>query len=100
MSDQHSRFRSTPNPGEGIEDYRTRLQRLKAEAAAWRQQQLDEQSSALNSPGVRIKAWERLHQVDLPRDPAHRLIAIIAANTGLSADEVRAEQSSRAATAK
>jgi hypothetical protein len=93
----HSQFRSLPNPGEGIEDYRTRLQRLKAEAAEWRQKQIDEQSSPLNSPCVRIKAWERLHQVDLPRDPAHRLVDIIATNTGLSADEVRAEQTLRAA---
>lgn len=93
----HSQFRSLPTPGEGIEDYRNRLQRLKAEAAEWRQKQIDEQSSPLNSPCVRIKAWERLHQLELPRDPAHRLVDIIATNTGLSADEVRAEQTLRAA---
>jgi len=96
MSDKHSPFRSLPNPGDGIEDYRQRLATLKAEAAEWRQKQIDEQSSPLNSPAVRIRAWERLHQVDLPRNSAHRLVEIIAANTGLTADEVRAEQTSRA----
>ena len=100
MSDQHSRFRSLPSPGEGVEDYRTRLRKLKAEAAEWRQKQIEEQSSPLNSPCVRIRAWERLHQLDLPRDPAHRLVYIIAANTGLSTDEVRAEQTLRATPTK
>ena len=98
MNDPHSPLRSLPNPGEGIENYRQRLARLKAEAAQWRQKQIDEQSSPLNSPSVRIQAWERLHQLELPRDPAHRLLDIVAANTGLSVDEVRAEQTARAAT--
>ena len=97
MSDKPSPVRSLPNPGEGSEDYRQRLARIKADAAEWRQQQIDEQSSPLNSPAVRIRAWERLHQIDLPRNAAHRLVDVIAANTGLSADEVRAEQTSRAA---
>jgi hypothetical protein len=97
MPDQHNMFRSLPNPGESNADYRKRLEALKAEAAERRQKQLDEQSSPLNPPSVRIRAWERLHQVDLPTDPSHRLVDLIAANTGLTADEVRAEQISRAA---
>jgi hypothetical protein len=32
----------------------------------------------------------------LPRDPAHRLVDIIAANTGLTVEEVRDEQRLRA----
>jgi len=94
--EKRSLFRSPPVPGETNADYRRRLEELQAEAAGRRQQQIDEQSSPLNSPSVRIKAWERLHQVDLPRDPAHRLVNVIAANTGLSAEEVRAEQVLRA----
>jgi hypothetical protein len=85
----------TPIPGETVDDFR---QRAEAEAAERRGQQLVEQSSPLNSPSVRIGAWERLHQIDLPRDPTHRLVALIAANTGLTADEVRAEQLSRTAS--
>jgi hypothetical protein len=52
----------------------------------------------LNSPSERIRVWERRHQIDLPRDPGHRLIKLIAANTGLSAEEVYAEQRLRAET--
>jgi hypothetical protein len=81
--------------GETQQAYRERIALLNAEAAERRQQQIDEQSSPLHSPSVRIRAWERLHQVDLPSDPAHRLIEVIATNTGLSADEVRAEQQAR-----
>lgn len=93
---RNSLFRSPPIAGETNADYRRRLEELQAEVAERRQQQIDEQCSPLNSPSVRIKAWERLHQLDLPRDPAHRLVEVIAANTGLSAAEVRAEQVLRA----
>ena len=93
-------FGSKPLLGESNEDYRRRLALLQAEAIEQRQRELAEQSSPLNSPSARIRAWERLHQVDLPTDPAHRLVTVIAANTGLSTDEVRSEQSSRAATSK
>jgi hypothetical protein len=91
------RIKSLPIPGETTEAYRERLARLQAEAAEQRQQQIDEQTSPLNSPSARIRAWERLHQIDLPSDPAHRLVGMIAAKTGLTPDEVRAEQRSRAA---
>lgn len=86
------RMKSLRVAGETTEAYRERMARLQAEAAERRQQQIDEQSSPLNSPSVRIRAWERLHQIDLPSDPAHRLVGMIAANTGLTPDEVRAEQ--------
>jgi len=99
MTDPHPPFHSLPDPADAIENYRQRFVRLKAEAAERRKNQIEEQSSPLNSPSVRIKAWERLHQVDLPRNPSHVLVGIIAAKTGLSADEVRAEQNSRAAVA-
>lgn len=82
--------------GESTADYRTRMTRLRAEALEHWQKQLAEQSSVLNSPSDRIRVWERRHQIDLPRDPGHPLIKLIAANTGLSAEEVYAEQRLRA----
>lgn len=100
QSDEYRPLNLTPLAGEGIVDYRKRAEELQAEAAERRQQQIDQQSSPLNNPSVRIKTWERLHQVDLPRDPAHRLITVIAANTGLTVDEIRAEQHQRAAANK
>src|SRR5579862_6384713 len=86
----------TVQAGESTADYRTRMARLQAEALEHWQKQLAEQSSVLNSPSDRIRVWERRHQIDLPRDPGHRLIKLIAANTGLSAAEVNEEQRMRA----
>lgn len=100
QSDTRRQLNLLPIAGETDTDYRRRAEMLEAEAAARRQQQIDEQSSPLNSPSVRIKAWERLHQLDLPPDPAHRLIRVIAANTGLTVAEVLSEQLERAATTK
>lgn len=92
------RIKSPLIPGETTDAYRERMALLQAEAAERRQQQIDEQSSTLNSASVRIRAWERLHQVDLPSDPTHRLVEVIAASTGLSPDDVRAEQRLRTTT--
>jgi hypothetical protein len=100
MQDKLALFRSFPLPGESKADYRQRLQLLQEEVAKRRQAQIDEQSSPLNSPPVRIGVWERLHQIDLPRDPNHRLLQLIAANTGLTVDEIRTEQQARAGTSK
>jgi len=77
--DGDSLFRPIPSPGESNVDYRKRLELLQIEAAERRQRQIDEQSSPLNSP-------------------ANRLVDVIATNTGLTLDEVRAEQVSRVAT--
>ena len=100
MHDKHAPFRPLPHPGETNVDYRARLEFLREEAAKRRQAQIDEQSSPLNSPEVRIRAWERLHQIDLPHDPNHRLLQLISAKTGLTVDEIRAEQQSRTAAPK
>jgi hypothetical protein len=96
----HSRTAYGPvaHAGESIADYRTRMEIVQAEALERWQQQLHEQSSTLNSASDRIRIWERRHQIDLPRNPSHRLLAIIAENTGLSLEEVRAEQQLRAST--
>ena len=83
-----------PQVGETNGDYRERLARVQAEALERRQQELHEQSASHNDASARIRIWERLHQIDLPRNPAHRLIEIIAANTGLTASDVLAESKS------
>jgi hypothetical protein len=77
-------------------DFRARLAHQQAENAERRKFDLAEQSSRLKTAEERIRIWERLHEVNLPRDPQHRLIDIIAANTALTAAEVRNEQRRRA----
>jgi len=77
-------------------DFRARLVHQQAEAAERRRLDLAEQSSRLKTAEERIRIWERIHEVTLPKDPAHRLIDIIATNTGLTDADVRDEQQRRA----
>jgi hypothetical protein len=78
-------------------DFRARLALKQTEAAERRRLDLAEQSSRLKTAEERIKIWERIHEVTLPRDTAHNLIEVIAANTGLTEADVRDEQQRRAA---
>jgi DNA-binding transcriptional regulator YiaG len=88
------RLRQAPVPfaGETNNDYRARIAHHQAEIQERRQRELLEQASKLNLPAARIRIWERLHCVSLPRDPKHRLLDVIAKHTGLTLDEVRDEQ--------
>ena len=78
-------------------DFRARMVHQQAEHAERRRLDLADQSSRLKTAEERIRIWERLHEVNLPRDSAHRLVEIIAANTGLTDADVRDEQQRRAA---
>ena len=85
-----------PFAGEPNADFRARVARRQAEAAELRQRELVEQASTINSPDLRIRIWERLHEVGLPRTAGHRLLGVIAKQTGLTLDQIQAEQASRA----
>ena len=87
---------SVPSGEDPMMDFRARLVHQQAEAAERRRMDLAEQSSRLKTAEERIRIWERIHEVNLPRDPAHRLVAIIAANTGLTDADVHDEQQRRA----
>ena len=78
-------------------DFRARLIHQQAEAVERRRLDLVDQSSRLKTAEERIRIWERVHEVTLPKDSAHRLVEIIASNTGLSATDVREEQQRRVA---
>lgn len=80
--------------------YRARQETLAAEAherALRRQQQLDEQCSSLNTPQERIRIWEQVHGLRLPLNPAHAVLRVVALGTGLSLEQVQAEQRARRA---
>jgi hypothetical protein len=90
--------RTLPSTGDDpMMDYRARLVHSQAEAAERRRHDLAEQSSRLKTAEERIRIWERIHEVNLPRDSAHNLVEIIAVNTGLTEADVRDEQQRRAA---
>ena len=85
-----------PFAGEPNADFRARIARRQAEAAEVRQRELVEQASTINSPDLRIRIWERLHEITMPLDAEHRLLGVIAAQTGLTMAQVQAEQHNRA----
>jgi hypothetical protein len=85
--------------GESAEDLRARAAHQQALAAERREHELAEQASVANPPAERIRIWERLHGITLPASPTHRLLGIIAANTGLTLEQVLDEQQQRAAVA-
>ena len=87
---------AAPSADDPMMDFRARLVHQQAEAAERRRLDLAEQSSRLKTAEERIRIWERIHEVNLPKDPTHRLIEIIAANTGLADSDVREEQQRRA----
>ena len=87
---------SSPSNEDPMMDFRARLVHQQAEAAERRRMDLAEQSSRLKTAEERIRIWERIHEVTLPRNPEHRLVDIIAANTGLTDVDVRDEQQRRA----
>ena len=86
---------ASPFPGELVSDFRERLARQQAEASEQRLRELAEQTSLANSPTARIRIWERLHGLTLPRDPNHRLLQVVADGTGLPLEEVLLEQRQR-----
>jgi hypothetical protein len=84
------------NFNEPRSDYCVELERRRLEADKQRNQALHDQSSELNSPDERVRTWERLHQLRLPRDPAHLILLQIARDTALGMDQLLEVQRLRA----
>jgi hypothetical protein len=85
--------------GDLIADFRARLALVQAESIERRRKELAEQVSVLNTPDARIRIWERLHELALPRTRTHPLMRIIAAHTGLTIEQVHEEQTRRSSSA-
>jgi hypothetical protein len=86
------------NAGESIAEQRARVAHEQAEREEHRQAELVELSSTRNAPGDRIRLWERMHGLPLPRDPNHNLLDVIAHATDLELAQVREEQRRRLPT--
>jgi hypothetical protein len=84
------------HPHEPISDHRARLERARLEAVERRERALVDQCSPVNTPEMRVTIWERLHQVRLPKDPAHAILRVVAKQTSLTLAEVLAVQQQRA----
>jgi hypothetical protein len=55
----------------------------------------EEMRSDLSSAAQKIRAWEKLHGLQLPRDPNHLILRLIAKQTRLSIQAVLEEQGTR-----
>jgi hypothetical protein len=86
----------TSTSGSLMGEHRDRVLQEQAEAAQRRQRDLSEQTSMQHPAETRIRIWEQLHQMDLPRDPVHSLIKVIAMQTDLSVEQIGHEQQRRA----
>ncbi len=80
-----------------LADHRERLALEEEERARKRTSQFEELRSEVNAVPVRIRAWEKMHGLRLPSDPAHPILRIIASNTGISLACLREEQQARRA---
>ena len=67
------------------------------EKAYQRQLELEELKSDLNSAERRVRTWEKVHGLLLPRSPSHPILDLIAVKTRLTLQEVLQVQSSDAA---
>ena len=81
-----------------VEERRAAVIRADQEQAASRLERLASQTSPLNDPEERIRIWEKLHDLRLPKASGHTLLRVIATQTGLSLQQVQQEQMRRAAS--
>jgi hypothetical protein len=98
MIEQRSYHGAIADPG-SLADRRAQLEHEQQQRMEERQQQIALQSSPLSSAEDRIRLWEKLHALTLPRSPAHKLLRIIAAQTDLHLEQVLEIQRHRAAPA-
>lgn len=80
-----------------LADHRERIALEEEERARNRTSQFEELRSEVNSAPVRICAWEKMHGLRLPSDPAHPILRVIASTTGISLSCLREEQRARRA---
>ena len=81
-------------PSTGAE-YRRKIREAEMERAAVRADELAAQVSPMKDPEERIRIWERLHALRLPRSSSHVLVRVIATQTHLTIGQVHEEQRRR-----
>jgi hypothetical protein len=73
-------------------DFRRRLELDEEARVEQRRLDIAEQTLEPNIPGVRIRAWEKVHALRMPSSPEHPVLNVIAVATQLSLAEVHEEQ--------
>ncbi len=85
-----------PTNTDYAQDLRAQLERRRLEAEQVRHQALLDQRAFDSPPDTRVRVWERLHQLRLPKDPGHAVLARVAEQTGLALSDVQEVQRQRA----
>ena len=78
-----------------LADHRERLALEDEERERKRTSQFEELRSEVNSVPARIRAWEKMHGLRLPSDPAHPILRVIMSTTGIPLACLREEQQAR-----
>lgn len=78
-----------------IQEHRARIAIEAAEREGKRRAGQAEQCASSSAPGLRIRAWEKVHELRLPLNAAHPIVAVVAAETHLTLAEVQEEQRAR-----
>jgi hypothetical protein len=84
-----------PTAMELIADHRARIAFEEEERLTQRSRQFEELRAELNSVSVRIRAWEKMHGLCFPTNPAHPILDVIASVTGIPLTALREEQQAR-----
>jgi hypothetical protein len=84
------------DPSTTATDRRAQVLRAANERAEERERQREQQRSPMLTPEERIRLWEQLHGLHLPRAANHKLLEVIATQTELSLQQVTMEQQRRA----
>lgn len=80
-------------------DFRRRLELDEEARVERRRVDIAEQTLEPNIPGVRIRAWEKVHALRMPSSPGHPVLNLIAIATQLSLADVHEEQRIRSGRA-
>jgi hypothetical protein len=94
MIERMSYHDAISDPG-SLADRRAQFEHEQQQRIEERKQQVALLSSPLSSADERIRLWERLHALDLPRSPTHKLLPIIAQQTAIALAQVLEVQQRR-----
>lgn len=83
-------------PANSAAEHRQKVHEAEQERAVLRASELASQMSPVKEADERIRIWERLHALHLPRTSGHVLVKVIATQTCLTVDQVHEEQRRRA----
>jgi hypothetical protein len=94
MTERSSYYGAVADPGL-LADHRAQVASEQQARMAERQQQMALLSSPLSSADERIRLWQKLHALALPRSPTHKLLSIIARQTEMALAQVLEVQQRR-----